>query len=150
MKHWQVALFAAVVCLVPFSATAATPPDPCKLASPSDVAAAVGGPTGGGQASSDPQIFNMRSCRWTGAGGRLAQVSLHTNPDMLQVARSAAGSAAKTMNNVAPGAMYAEGKIAFAKHGFYVVVQTVNPTNQQATSAAPSLVKFAQAVAARL
>jgi hypothetical protein len=153
MKHWQVAVFAAVVCGVPVAAPGATPPDPCKLASASDVAAAVSGPTGRGQASSDPQLFNMRRCRWIGADGRLAEVALHTNPAVLAVAKSAAGPAAKTMNNIVPGAMYAEGKIAFVKHGFYVVVQTVNPTNQQpnsAASASPSLVTFAQAVARRL
>lgn len=151
MKYWQVSLFAAVICLMPVSGQGATPADPCKLASASDVAAAVSGPTGPGQASSDPAPLNMRRCRWTGPGGRLADVALNTDPEVFEAAKSAAGSAAKTMNNVVPGAMYAEGKIAFVKHGYYVVVQTVNPTDAQPnTAASPSLVKFAQAVARRL
>ncbi|MFN2460271.1 MAG: hypothetical protein ABR591_06255 [Candidatus Velthaea sp.] len=153
MKHWQARLIAAVVFVLPVAAPAATPPDPCKLASASNVAAAVSGPTGRGQSSADSSVFNERRCRWTGAGGRLADVALHDNPAALATAKSVEDSAAKPMNSVVPGAIYAEGKIAFLKHGFYVVVQTVNPTTQRmntASSASPPLVKFAQAVERRL
>lgn len=153
MKTWPVAFLAAALCALPITASAATPPDACTLASAADVAAAVSGPTGRGKASSDPEVFNTRSCRWTGADGRWAEISLHTNPAMLKMAKSVEGAAAKPMNGVAPGAFYAEGKIAFVKHGYYVVVQTVNPVHPQSPAAAtatPEFAKFAAAVARRL